>query len=333
MSAETLRVPNDWLLDEVLIQKTKAAVLAIRAEHEYGPRNRERLVFRASELGDVVNYIDAKGELGGCHRKPFYSFWPEKFAARELNADTLMNFAEGEAAEETMARRLTKAGILAERQILLGAWPKGGRVGARADARFPDKSGGLIRGKCDFTVLHPEHGVIPLEWKSSSSYIFDMLRRQGPKGDNALQAQFYGYEMGTSHTGLGYVNKETGQVQIFAAPVNHELILRVHSIATGLRRLIVAGALPDAPPGARAAREANPPGSRRSGFKKLPDGAYYDRAWPCYTYSVKKDRVSACPYYEHCHGALPEKGARAKPARANPLLAKKLVDQSIEFEA
>jgi len=293
-----IQPPNGWSVDDVLVKATKDAVLSLRAKNEFGPRKRDRITFRASELGDLAAYRDARGEPGGCSRKTFFSFWSERFPARAMDAETLMNFAKGNEEQETMKRYLQEAGLYVEEEVRLGAW-----AGNMADQRFPDRSGGLVRGKCDFIIRHPQHGLTPLEWKSASTYIFDSIKKTGPKGDNALQAHYYGFEMGTSHVAIGYVNKENGEVVLFTAQTDTELIERVLARAKALREDIADGVMPDQPEGV------------------TPPKTYQDRAWPCYYYAHKKKRVGACPFYEHCHGAppavpedKPKRSARKKPA-------------------
>lgn len=308
-----------WQLDEDLVKMTKDAVLALRVDNDFGPRNRDRLVFRASELGDVASYRDAHGEPGGCHRKTFFSFWPERFKPRDFTAEELMNFAKGVEEQEVMKRYLVKAGLFVEEEVRLGAWtPCRGTDGnglpkgcadiahptcgvfphAHADPRFPDRSGGIVRGRADFIINHPKHGKIPLEWKSCSSYIFDAIKQLGPKGDNGLQAHFYGHEMGTAYVALGYVNKETGDVAIFTAKTDIAIVKLVFERAVALKGDILAGNMPALPDGVRAPKD------------------YYDRAWPCYYYAPKKKRVGVCPFFEYCHGKPPvEADAGAPPKR------------------
>jgi hypothetical protein len=295
-----------WHVDAELVQATKEAVLAIRRESEYGPRNRDRLVFRASELGHVAAYRDHNGEPGGCARIPFFSFWAERYKPRELTAEELMNFEKGNEEEETIRAYLEKAGLLVERQVRLGAWrPCGGpdpwgllcdkpeepRCGVgpfiHGDRRYPDRSGGLVRGKADFIINHPKHGRIPLEWKSSSTFIFGTIGKVGPKGDNGIQAHYYGFEMGTDYVALGYVNKESGDVVIFTARTDYKLIEDVLERARKLKDDIQMGRMPPMPEGVAAPK------------------SYFDRAWPCYYYAPKKKRIGACAYYSYCHGPLP----------------------------
>lgn len=329
-----LPVPNPWRKDAAIVGAVKDAVLAIRKENEWAPRQRKsNLAFRASELGDLVSALDQKGEASGCARKVFFSFWSDKYPRGEMSAEQLLNFDKGDEVEDRMEVYLRKAGLYVEGQVRLGAWPKGGDFAG--DPRYPDRSGGLVRGSCDFVIKHPERGVMPLEWKSCSTYVFDMVAKQGPKPENALQALFYAHEMGTAYGALGYTNKETGDVLIFYAPAQPELMARVFDIARVRRDQILAEQLPEAPEGARPAQDADPPGSRRSGFKRLPDDAFFDRAWPCYTYAAKKGLVMACPFYTVCHGALPEKptkAAKAAPAaKSNPVLAARKRGQTFDF--
>jgi hypothetical protein len=326
-----LPVPNPWRKDAGLVDAVKVAVLEIRKENQWGPRKRtSNMAFRASELGDLVAALDAKGEASGCARKVFFSFWEDKYPRTQLSAEQLLNFALGDEAEDRIEVYLRKAGLFVEGQVRLGAWPKGGEM--QGDPRYPDRSGGLVRGACDFVIKHPKHGLMPLEWKSCSTYVFDMVAKQGPKPENALQALFYAHEMGTDYGALGYTNKETGDVLIFYAPAQPDLMARVFTIAAERRRQVLAGELPEAPAGARPAQAADPPGSRRSGMKRMPDEAYYDRAWPCYTYAAKKGLVMACPFYETCHGKLPEKPGK-NTARPNPVLAKRKASRgSFEFK-
>lgn len=341
-------IPDPWSRDLGIVDTIKQAVVASKKRAEFGPRNRKRVVFRASELGDLVAARDHKGEAAGCARKVFYSFFPESFARSEMSAETLLNFDEGDAVEDRIEVYLREAGLYVEGQVRFGAWAacKGTPVGlgddvgvfcqdpakpgcgvsphVHGDHRFPDRSGGLVRGKADFIIKHPKHGVMPLEWKSCSTYVFDMVKKGGPKPENALQALFYAHEMGTEYGALGYTNKETRDFVIFVAKAQPGLMETVFARALLMRAAIEANALPEMPVGARAATAADPPGSRRSGNKRLPDAAYYDRAWPCYTYAAKKDIVIACPYYTACHGAAPDKPTRSIAAatrkRANPLL-------------
>ena len=350
-----LPVPNPWRSADDIVVGVKEAVVSIRDENAWGPRNRQRVTFRASELGDLVAFRD-KGGPGGCARKVFYSFWEDKYPRIEFDAETLLNFDKGNEAEDRVEVYLKKAGLYAEGQTRFGAWasckgnpialgddsnslpcrnPEKPQCGVsdfiHGDHRFPDRSTGLVRGKADFLINHPVHGLMPLEWKSCSTYVFDMVSKGGPKPENALQALFYAHEMGTTHAALGYTNKESGDVAIFIAPAQPDLMEQVFALARVRRVQIESGELPAMPDGARAAQDADPPGSRRSGFKKMPDEAYYDRAWPCYSYAVKKGRVMPCPFYEHCHGPLPEKpGTKSKP-RANPLLKAKKARGPMEF--
>lgn len=331
-----IRPPNNWSLDAALVQATHDAVLSLRAKNEWGPRNRDRLVFRASELGDVAAFRDHRGDPGGCARKTFYSFWAERFKPRDLTAEELMNFAKGVEEQGVMKRYLVEAGLFVEEEVRLGAWapcrntdgnglplycedPASPTCGVgpfiHGDHRFPDRSGGLVRGKADFIIDHPQHGKIPLEWKSASSYIFGAIGQHGPKGDNALQAHYYGYEMGTSHVAIGYVDKESGRVAIFTAPTDTALIDEVLGRAAVLRNAIQAGDIPPAPKGVRAPRD------------------YYDRAWPCYYYAPKKKRIGACPFYEHCHGALPVEGTGTPPRTGRPAFRRrtKTGDGGLDF--
>ena len=338
-----LPIPNPWRKDAPLVEEVKAAVLAIRAENEWGPRKRyPGLVFRASELGDLVNALDKKGEAAGCARKVFYGFHEDKFPRAALTAEQVLNFAKGDDAEAAMEEYLRKNGLYVESQARFGAWapckgtdgnglpqfcsdpaaPTCGVSGnVHGDHRFPDRSGGTVRGKADFIIKHPKHGNIPLEWKSCSTYVFDMVLKDGPKVENSLQALFYGNEAGTTHCAVGYTNKETGDIAIFVATVQPDLMAHVFEIAKERRRQILAGEVPAAPVGARPAQYDE---NRRSGFKKMPPEPYYDRAWPCYTYAAKKGIPMPCAFYEVCHGPLPEKPGKAPAKRAgNPVLAKR----------
>jgi hypothetical protein len=328
-------LPNVWDLDAGLVGRVKAAVLTLRKENEWAPRKRANLVFRASELGDLAAVRDAKGKASGCARKTFYSFWPEEFVAREFDAETLLNFDEGNKGEDRLEVYLKQSGLLADGQVRFGAWTPcitptmcdstNPRCGVspfvHGDHRYPDRSGGLVRGKADFIINHPVHGRIPLEWKTASSYVADMVAKGGPKPENALQALFYAHEMGTTHGALGYTNKETGNFEIYIAPAQPELMASIFARARWLRGLIQAGELPPMPRGARAAAIADPAGSRFSAKKRLPDDAFFDNVWPCYAWSEKKKRVNACAYYEACHGALPAKPIEGR--RVNPLLRRK----------
>lgn len=320
---EPFQAVDAWRVDDGLISAVKGGVLQEAKDNEWGPRKiGEKLAFRASELGDLVAFRDHKGEPGGCQRKVFYSFHADKYPAADFTAEELLNFDKGNEAEDRIEVYLRKAGLYVEGQVKLGAWPSGGPNAG--DPRYPDRSGGLVRGTADFVVKHPEHGVIPLEWKSCSTYVFDMVSQHGPKPENALQAIFYAHEMGATHAALGYTNKETGDVLIFTTPAQPALMEVVFAKARLLRAAVLAGEVPAMPEGARGAQE----GEHRSGATKLPEHPFYDRAWPCYAYMAKKGRAMACRFYAHCHGAVPEKPAdahrKAKPkkdkARPNPLL-------------
>lgn len=311
---------SKWQHDDTLVDLAHKAVLSLRDKNAFGPRRRsESLAFRTSEIGDIISFRDHKGDPGGCARKPFYSFWAEHHRRRPWSADELLNFGRGDDEEARVRDYLEEAGILEEEQVKLGAWgDQDAPEYFRGDPRYPDRSGGLIRGKCDFVIRHPEHGVIPLEWKTCSTYIFGMLKRSGPKGDNALQAQFYAHEMGTDHVALGYINKETGQLAIFTAPTDRLLIRRVLDRATKLKADILAGKKPPMPEGLH------------------PPEDVYDRVWPCYVYAPKKRKVMACAFYEACHGMLPDFALKAMeggaPAPKRKPRGKKTSGKTISFK-
>lgn len=310
MAPETLPgtpVPNRFRVDRAVMSALDRAVVDSRVQFGKNGRN-VNAPFRASELGNIVAAIDQDGKPSGCPRKVFYSFFPS-FKATEIDAATAHNFARGDLEEAHAATLLDKAGLLAEKHVNLGAWdPENKNPRWRADPRFPDRSGGRVRGDVDFVINHPEVGVIPLDWKSSSNYAFNPMFVVGGKPDNVVQVMWYAYEMRASHFALGYVNKENGALCTLLYEADHEWVERVLFPACDRMRKYLHNA--EVPP-------------RPEGTK--PMLSLYEGTWPCGVFAPKKKRVMACAYHEVCHGVPPptappatKKIARKKKASTPP---------------
>lgn len=332
-----MTVPLRWKLAETMTRDVKAAALSLYEKDEYGPPSRERIVFRASELGNILSVRDAKGEPSGCARKPWYRYHADRFPPRRRSAEEVLNFAKGNEEEAKMRDYLTEAGILLETQLKLGAWAAHDDEHApeyvRGDPRYPDRSGGLARGKADFIIDARKYARtaarIPLEFKSSSSYAYRYLHTEGPKPEHALQGAFYAHEMNADHFAVGYVDKESGDILIFVCRTpSARFFDRMFERLMWMRDAIEDGELPPAPMGTHAPMSADPPGSRYAGKARMPDDPFFDRAWPCYVWGSKKGRAVACEWFAHCHGRLPDepeggaevaiKRARARRAKERP---------------
>lgn len=328
MSEATLpgnAVPNAFFVDHEVITRLRSA--AVTSRKQFGSKGRKvDAPFRMSELGDVVGVLDADGQPSGCPRKVAYSFHaPTQRPAPD--ADAALNFERGDLEEAVGERYLKEAGLLAERHVRLGAWDPNNRDPAwRADPRYPDRSGGRWRGDIDFVINHPTLGIpIPLDWKSTSSYAYKPLFAVGPTRENSVQVAACAYEMRAPYYSLGYVEKETGQLCVVTVETPVEWIERVLIPACDrLRRDILDGNVPPRIEGARKAAWAEPPGSRYSGNKNLPDDPFFDKARPCYTYGAKKDRAYPCQFYEACWGEKPpERPAKPTQKKRIPVSRKK----------
>lgn len=332
-----VKVPIMWNVSGDLEDAVKRGALKLREESEHRPPSRERIIFRASELGNALAVRDAKGEPSGCAIKPWFRFHADRFAARKLDAEAVLNFAKGSYEEGKLEAYLQAAGILVETQVMLGAWaecrdpktcartkktPKaeptcGVPPYVHGDPRYPDRSRGNARGKCDF-IIDASAWVkgakrVPLEWKSTSSYQYPSLSRDGPKVENALQGGFYGHEMRAKWHAIGYTDKESGGIRILVCrTLTDKWWDTAFERLEWLRALIVRGEMPPRPFGVHPPEE-NPKRTMRDGWNtyRIPE-PYYDKVWPCYVYGTKKKRVTACEYFEHCHGVpLPKKPEHA----------------------
>lgn len=325
-----LKVPVRWNVSGELEDAVKRGAVKLREENEHRPPSRERIVFRASELGNVLAVRDHKGEPNGCALKPWFRFHADRYPARKLDAESVLNFAKGTFEEGKMESYLDAAGILVETQVMLGAWSPCRAPDAcartvedphadptcgvpryvHADPRYPDRTGGNARGKCDFIIdasawIEGETRV-PLEWKSTSSYGFPGLSRDGPKVEHSLQGGLYGHETRSRYYAVGYVDKESGGVRILLCRTLPDAWWRkAFQRCEWLRDLIERGERPARPVGVHFPEE-NPKREMRDGWQtyRIPE-AYYDRAWPCYVYGTKKKRVTACEYLAHCWGRNP----------------------------
>lgn len=334
-----LRVPVMWNVSGELVDAVKAGALGLRSKRERIAK-RDRIIFRASELGNVLAVRDAKGNPSGCALKPFFRFHEDRYPRRMISAEAALNFAKGENEEDKMASYLAESGLLVEQQVPFGAWaecndpdecarslehpraePTCGVPGyVHADPRFPDRSGGLARGKCDFIIdasrIDPKLPKrVPLEFKSASSWSYGYIPEEGPKTEHSLQGAFYAHEEQSTHFAVGYTDKESGDIIILLCRSLPKVWWKkAWARARALREAIERDERPPMPEGVGPAR---PDENRtmRNGWNtyRIPE-AYYHKGWPCYVFGTKKGRVTACEWYRHCHGEeLPEKPAHDPP--------------------